>query len=41
MSVRLWVLYNSLVLFAYNIVVEIEYKYKVEHVLICKINVNL
>jgi len=40
-SVKSWVLYNSWVVFAYNIVVEIEYKYKVEHVLIYEIHVNI
>jgi len=34
-------IYNSLAVSNYNIVVEIEYKYKVEHVLICEIHVNM
>ena len=38
---RSWVLYNSWAVPTYNIIVEIEYKYKVEHVLICEIHVNL
>ena len=30
-----------MLLWDYNIVIEIEYKYKVEHVLICEIHVNI